>query len=134
VLCLAPYGFGLGFHASDRVEDRHGAVEDPEGSFDFRGEVYVSGGVDDVDLEVFPIDGGCRALDGDPQFLLLFHPVHGGFTVIDFADLVALPGIVEDSFRGGGLSRVYMGHDADVAHVFKHWVLLKSYGRVCAMK
>jgi hypothetical protein len=31
---------------------------------------------------------------------------------------VTFPGVVEDALGGGGLSRVNMGHDADIAHVF----------------
>jgi hypothetical protein len=33
---------------------------------------------------------------------------------------VAFSGIVEDPFRGCGLTRVDMGHNADITHHFKH--------------
>jgi hypothetical protein len=40
----------LRLYAGDAVEDRDGAVEDPEGPLHFQSEVDVAGGVDDVHL------------------------------------------------------------------------------------
>ena len=37
----------------------------------------------------------------DPTFLFLNHPVHGSGAVVDFADLMGLTGIEQDTFRGG---------------------------------
>src|SRR4029079_17021025 len=47
--------------------------------------------------------------------LLLHHVVHGCGAVVDFADLVVLPGVVEDALRRGGLTSIDVRHDADVA-------------------
>src|SRR5690606_16206745 len=52
--------------------------------------------------------------DGDPPLLLLLHPVHGGRAVMDLADLVALPRVVEDALGRGRLPGIDVGHDADV--------------------
>jgi hypothetical protein len=40
--------------------------------------------------------------------------VHGGCTVVDLTDLVALAGVVEDAFGGGGLTGIDVRHDPDV--------------------
>ena len=46
---LAPDRLGLRLHPADRTEDGDRAVEHPERTFDFSGEVHVSRGVDDID-------------------------------------------------------------------------------------
>src|SRR5437762_2672952 len=47
--------------------------------------------------------------------LLLLQPVHGGRALMDLTDLVVDAGVVQDALGGGGLARVDMGHDPDVA-------------------
>src|SRR5665213_707384 len=86
------------------------------------GEVHVSRGVDDVDQCVVPQTGGGGRRDGDAALLLLDHPVHGGRALVDLTDLVVLAGVVEDPLGGGGLARVDVGHDPDVAGLGQ-WVV-----------
>jgi hypothetical protein len=62
--------------------------------------------------------GGRGRGDGDAALLLLLHPVHGRGAVVDFADLVALAGVIEDALGRRGLAGVDVRHDADVAVVF----------------
>ena len=112
---LTPHGLGLRLDAGDRVEHGDGAVEDAQRALDLDGEVDVAGGVDDVDAVVVPDAGGGSGGDGDAALLLLRHVVHGGGAVVDLADLVALARVVEDALGRGGLARVDVGHDADVA-------------------
>jgi hypothetical protein len=77
----------------------------------------MSGSIYDIDLRIIPVAGGRSACDGNSPVLLLLHPVHGGLTVIDFADAVAFSGIVENPFGGRGLSGINMGHDAYISCV-----------------
>ena len=112
---LAPHRLGLGLHPGHPVEDGHRPVEDPQRALDLDGEVDVAGGVDDVDAVVVPDAVGGRGGDGDAPLLLLVHPVHGGGPVVDLADLVVAARVVEDPLGGGGLARVDVGHDPDVA-------------------
>jgi len=49
------------------------------------------------------------------MMLLLLHPVHGGRALVDLADLVVDAGVEQDALSRGGLARVDMGHDPDVA-------------------
>ncbi len=112
---LAPHRLGLGLHAGDTVEHGDCAVEDTQRTLDLDGEVDVTGGVDDVDLVVMPVTGRRGRRDRDAALLLLLHPVHRGATLVDLTDLVVDAGVVEDALGRGGLARVDMRHDPDVA-------------------
>ena len=111
---LAPDGLGLRLDAGDGVEHGDGTVEHAERALDFDGEVDVTRGVDDVDAVVVPDAGGGGGGDRDATLLLLGHVVHGGGAVVDLADLVALPGVVEDALGRGGLAGIDVRHDPDV--------------------
>ena len=112
---LAPHRLGLGLDPGHGVEHGHRAVEHPQGALHLDGEVDVARGVDDVDHRVPPHAGGGGRGDGDAPLLLLDHPVHGGGALVDLADLVVLARVVQDPLGGGGLARVDVGHDPDVA-------------------
>ena len=112
---LTPHGFRLGFNTGNGVEHAHGTVEHAQRAFNFNGEVNVAGGVDDVDAAVFPEAGGGGRGNGDAAFLFLLHPVHGGGAVVRFANLVVNAGIKKNTFGGGSLACVNMGHNADIA-------------------
>ena len=76
-------------------------------------------GVDDVDAMVFPEARGSSRSNGDTALLFLNHPVHGGATIVNFTDLVVLTGVIENPLGRGGLARINVGHDADIAGLFK---------------
>ena len=112
---LAPHRLGLGLDAGDRVEERHGAVEDAQAALDLDRKVHVPGRVENVDAVVTPEAGRRGGRDRDAALLLLDHPVHGGRALVDLAHLVGAAGVVEDALGRRGLARVDMGHDPDVA-------------------
>ena len=116
---LAPHRLGLRFDTRDTVEHRYCAVEHAERTLDLHGEVDVTGRVDDVDSVVVPECGGRGGRDGDAALALLLHPVHRGRTLVDLTDLVVATGVEEDPLGGGGLARVDVGHDPDVAGSFE---------------
>src|SRR5690606_6099623 len=58
-----------------------------------------------------------------------FHPVHGRRAVMDFAQLVRDAGIEQYALGGGGLARIDMGADTDVAVVID--TRLASHGGPC---
>ena len=128
--CLAPHGLGLRLDACDGVENGDSTVEDAQGALYLGREVDVAWGVDDLDAvalaALLPVAGGCSGGDGNAALLLLLHPVHGRSAVVNLADLVGLAGVVEDALGRGGLAGIDVGHDADVASVFK-WGLLCHY-------
>ena len=111
---LAPHRLGLGLHAGDAVEHGHRAVEHPQRALHLDGEVDMARCVDDVDAVVAPDAVSGRRGDGDAPLLLLGHPVHRGRAVVDLADLVVAPRVVQDPLGGRGLARVDVRHDPDV--------------------
>ena len=113
---LPPHRLRLRLHASDRVEDRHRAIEHPQAALHLGREIDVARGVDDVDFAVPPFAGGGRRRDRDAALLFLFHVVHDGGAFMNFADLVGTAGVVEDAFSRSGLAGIDVGHDADVPH------------------
>src|SRR5664280_2297183 len=84
-------------------------------SFNLDGEVDVTGRVDDVDLVTLPPRRRGGGGDGDPPLLLLLHPVHDSGALVDLADLVRDAGVEQDALGRGGLARVDVRHDPDVA-------------------
>ena len=116
---LAPDGLRLRLHAGDGVEQRDRAVEHAQRALDLDGEVDVAGRVDDVDAVVLPLRGGGGGGDRDAALLLLLHPVHRGRALVDLADLVGAPGVVEDALGRRRLAGVDVRHDPDVAGVLK---------------
>ncbi len=60
---------------------------------------------------------GCRS-NCYPTFLFLFHPIHGGCTIMYFTDLVIHSGVIENALCSSGFTSVNMGHDADIACFF----------------
>ena len=64
---------GLWHRAIHGVHQQENAVNHGEDALDFAAEVGVSGGIDDVDLVVFPADGGVFRHDGDAAFAFEVH-------------------------------------------------------------
>ena len=75
----------------------------------------MAGRIDDVDAVLVPFTSGCRRGNRDTTLLLLLHPVHRRSTLMHLPHLVGAAGVVEDAFGRGGLARVDVGHDSDVA-------------------
>ncbi len=116
-VCLAPYRLRLGLDSADSAEYSDSAVEDSEASFDFGREIDMAGSVDDVNLVLSPV--ACRGgtCYRDAPVLLLLHPVHRCFAVVDFAYAVVLSRVEEDSLRRGRLARVDMCHYSYVSYI-----------------
>ena len=118
-LSLTPYGFGLRLYAGNSIEYGYGTVENAQGALYLSGEVYVAGGVDDLEtifLIVFlPEAGGSCSGNGYAALLLLNHPVHGSCAIMNLTDLVRLARVVQDTLGSGGFTGIDVSHDADVA-------------------
>ena len=112
---LTPDGLGLRLDAGDAVEHHDRTVEHAQRALHLDREVHVSGRVNDVDAVIFPEAGRGGRGDRDPALLLLGHPVHRRGAVVDLADLVDLLGVEEDPLGHGGLARVDVRDDPDVA-------------------
>ena len=114
---LMPDGFALGLDAFAGAEHHDAAVEHAQAPLDFGGEIDVAGRVDQIDLNVFPRERDRGGVDRDAAFLLLGIVVGDGGAFIDRADAVAEPAVEQHPFGDGGLARVDVGDDADVAKV-----------------
>ena len=93
LFCLSPYFDSLCLYSFSAVEDGDCSIEYSEAAHDFSWEVYVTRGIDEVDLALIPAEAdGCWS-DGDSSFPFLFEVVHGGGTFIDvWMGIVVLPG------------------------------------------
>lgn len=117
-LGLAPDLLRLRFNAGDGVQEKHGAVEDAKRTFDFNGEVGVSGCVDDLNRCVAPSAAHRRRRDRDPHLLFLHAKVRGGVAVMNFTLAMNFAGAMKDAFGKRGLAGVDMRDDANVAECF----------------
>ena len=93
------------------------AVEDPAGERSTSAVKSTCPGVSMMLMSVPAASGSAVAAEVIviPRSLLLGHPVHRGRAVVDLADLVVAARVVEDPLGGGGLARVDVRHDPDVA-------------------
>ena len=62
-----------------------------------------------------PETGSCGGRNSNAALLLLLHPVHRRRSLVNFADLVRNTRIIQNALRRRGLTRVNMGHYADVS-------------------
>ncbi len=132
---LTPHGLGLGLDPGDRVEHRDRPVEYTQATLDLDRKVHVTGRVDDVDPVLTPATGGGGRRDRDTALLLLLHVVHDRRAVVDLADPVRDPRVVEDALGRRGLPGVDVRHDPDVSDpgdlsVVEHGVEGERAGRL----
>ena len=107
----------LGLHAAHGAEDEDRPVQHAETSLDLDGEIDVARRIDEVDVVAVPLDRGSGAGDGDAALALQFHVVHGGAgaAAFDLLHAVDAAGVEEDPLAEGGLARVDVGGNADIA-------------------
>ncbi len=74
-------------------------------------------------LVAFPVAGGSSRGNGDTTFLFLFHPVHRSSTIVSFTDLMVYTGVIQNTFRGCGLTGIDVRHDADISGFFQRKIL-----------
>jgi len=107
---LAEDGFGLDADTFDAIDDDEGTISDTEGGSDFRGEVDVSGGVDEVDQEVALVVLEAR----DESFVdVVVHGDGGGLDGDTTGDFIGA-GVEEAGITGGFLLDDTGGSDEGV--------------------
>ena len=120
---LTPYSLRLRLHTAYGAECSHGAVEHTQRALHLYSEVHVSRSVNQVDFEFFavivPECCGSGRCDSDTTLLLLLHPVHCSRAVVHLTDFVSQAGIKKDALRSSSLAGIDVGHDADIAGIFK---------------
>ena len=76
LISLTPHGLRLRLNTFLTVKYRYRAVKHAQRTLHLNGEVNVAGGVDNIDLVVFPEAGDSCGGNGNTALLLLSHPVH----------------------------------------------------------
>ena len=76
LISLTPHGLRLRLNTFLAVKHCYRAVKHAQRTLHLNGEVNVTGGVDNVDLVVFPEAGDSCGGNGNTSLLLLSHPVH----------------------------------------------------------
>ncbi|GBD27251.1 hypothetical protein HRbin30_02597 [bacterium HR30] len=112
---LPPHRFRLRLYPPNATEHSDGAIEHTQRTFHLDGEVHVAWGIDDVDPVVPPKASRRGGRNGDSALLLLYHPVHGCSSLMDLADFVRHPRVVQNPLRGRGLTGIDVRHDANVS-------------------
>ena len=64
---------------------------------------------------VIPETGCSCRLNRNTALFLLIHKVGGRRNIMHLTDLVYLTGQLQDPLSGGGLTRVYVGENADIS-------------------
>ena len=116
---LMPNSLALGLNAALCTEYRNRTVKHAQGAFDLNSEINMPRCVNDVYAAIVPIGGCCGGGDGDAAFALLFHVVHGGCALVNFARAVNFARIEQNALGRCCFARVNMSHDADVARHLK---------------
>jgi hypothetical protein len=75
----------------------------------------MPGRVNDVDTMILPDTGGCGGANRDPPFLFLYHIVHGGRAVMDFADAMNFTGKIKHAFGCCCFAGIDVSHNADIS-------------------
>lgn len=95
---LTQDGFGLDANTFDAIDDDEGTISNTEGSSDFRGEIDVTGGINQVDEVVLVgetfeegfhvvVEGDGGGLDGNATILFIRASIHEtGITSLLFGD------------------------------------------------
>src|SRR5690606_12908050 len=106
---------------------QHG-VDHAHHTFHFTAEVGVSGGVDDVDVVVAPLQRRVLGENGNAALFFLVVGVHDALVFRFFA--VEGAGQTQQFVDEGGFAMVDVGDDGDVAQFFDHCVYLDQRIRV----
>ena len=111
---LTPNRLRLGLDASHGAENGDRSIQHAQAALDFHRKVHVTGRVDDVDLVLAPETGRRGTGNRDAAFLLLFHPVHRRGAFMHFAELIHLPGVIQNALGRGRLARIDVRANPDV--------------------
>ena len=71
--------------------------------------------VDDVDSAILPSASSGGRGNGDTTLLFLFHPIHGGSSLVHLTNFVGFASVVKDTLGGGGFASINVSHDSDIS-------------------
>ena len=107
---------GLRHGSLKGVDQEENAVDHFEHTFDLTAEISMSGGVDDIDLHIFVIDGCILGKNRDSAFPFERIAVHDAIlNLLIFTENTAL---LEHLIDESCFAMVNMGNDCNVPNVF----------------
>ena len=65
-------------------------------------------------VHTFPETSSRSGGNSNTSLLFLFHPVHGGGTIVYFPNFVRQASVKQNTFRSGSLARVYVSNNANI--------------------
>ena len=114
---LPPDCFGLGLDALLSVEDDHAAIENAQRALHFRGEVDMTGRVNEIDGAVAPLERDTGAVNGNAALLFFFVVVGLGRAGVNGAEPMRGAGVIENVLGGCSFAGIDMGNDSEVANL-----------------
>src|SRR5210317_1018224 len=73
-----------------------------------------------VSYKIGEVHDGAATMDWmEQEHLLLLHPIHCGSAIVHFTDFVAYTCVIQNTLSGGRLTRINVGHDANIAIIFE---------------
>ena len=81
------------------------------------GEVHMSRGINKVSLVLIPGEADGSAGDGDATVPLLVQVVHDSVPIMNLPHPGTIPRVEQHVLSGGGLTRMNMSHDTNIANV-----------------
>ena len=112
-----------------RVHQQDRAGSHGERALHFAAKVGVARGVNDIDLDPFPVDGAVLGGNGDAAFAFQIHFVH--HAVVNLLVGAEHAALLEQTVHEGGLAVVNVGDNGDVTKgfiVLHGFVPLKNTG------
>jgi hypothetical protein len=110
-----PDCFRLTLDAFFGVKNYYPAVKDSQRPLDLGSKIDMARSVNNINSYILPKGSGGGRDNGDTSFSFLGHPVHLGCSFVNIADFLGSAGIKKKSFSGGGLSRINMGNNTNIA-------------------
>ena len=98
------------YHDQGRVRQRHGSSH-------FAIKIEKARGVNDVDLDILPLEGRQRGVDGNGALDLFGIVVGGGIAVFHLTDTLDQTGIKKHCLGKGGFPFAAVAENADIADV-----------------
>ena len=107
-----PQGLGVALDPVSGTDHQDGAVQHLQGPLRLGGEVHVSRGVHQGQLQVPPAQDGLFGIDGDAPLPLQLLGVQKGVPVVHPAQAADVARQIEHGLGEGGLPGVHVGHDS----------------------
>ncbi len=109
----------LRHRAIDGINQQENAIHHRQHTFNFTAEVGMPGGINDIDVIVFPVDGGVFGENGNTTLALLIIGIHYPFDL--FAAGLQRTGLLQEFINQCGLAMIDVRDNGDIANIFYHF-------------